>query len=73
MVIVAGGDDGNAISASAELYDPASRTWTVTGSLGTARSYHTATLLQNAIVLVTGGIDTDFFSTASAELGHGHR
>ena len=38
MVLVAGGIDSNGdASASAELYDPASRTWTATGSLNTAR------------------------------------
>ena len=38
-VLVAGGYDGT-ISASAELYDPASGTWTATGSLATARISH---------------------------------
>ena len=53
-VLVAGGSNGSDLS-SAELYDPASGTWTATGSLGTARSFHTATLLPNGKVLVAGG------------------
>jgi hypothetical protein len=64
-VLVAGGtDNSGACLASAELYDPATGTWTTTDSLDTARGNHTATLLLNGQVLVAGGC----FHLASAEL-----
>jgi hypothetical protein len=66
-VLVAGGGDGNSFLASAELYDPASGTWTATGSLNTARYFHTATLLPNGKLLVAGGGDGNSVF-ASAEL-----
>ncbi len=54
-VLVAGGYGNGGALTSAELYDPASGSWTATGSLNTARDVHTATLLPNGKVLVAGG------------------
>jgi N-acetylneuraminic acid mutarotase len=55
-VLVAGGRSGNsAFVNSAELYDPATETWSYTGSLNTPRAAHTATLLPNGKVLAAGG------------------
>lgn len=69
-VLVAGGYtdgySGHSLT-SAELYDPATGSWSATGSLGTERSAHTATLLPNGNVLVAGGF-TYGHALDSAEL-----
>ncbi len=67
MLVAGGFNDSLGSLASAELYDPASGTWTATGSLTTVRRIHTATLLPNGQVLVAGGNDGSN-ALASAEL-----
>jgi hypothetical protein len=57
-VLVVGGANGleqEDLSSTAELYDPATRTWSSTGKLVKGRMSHTATLLPNGKVLVVGG------------------
>jgi hypothetical protein len=70
QVLVEGGAGGpsNSTLTSAELYNPATGTWSVTGSLHQARGAHTATLLPNDQVLVTGGGSSSADALASAEL-----
>jgi Galactose oxidase, central domain/Kelch motif len=67
-VLVAGGIGNDDDVRSAELYDPASGTWVATGSLGTARFAHTATLLPSGKVLIAGGQNASGNSLTSAEL-----
>ena len=52
MVLVAGGDESG---TSADLYNPATRSFTPTGALNVGRVAATATLLQNGDVLIAGG------------------
>jgi hypothetical protein len=68
-VLMAGGDSclfdnyyADCPLSSAEVYDPSLGTFATTGSMSVTRVFHTATLLANGKVLVTGGHD------ASAEL-----
>ena len=70
-VLVAGsfgssGDSNDAL-ASAELYDPGSRSWTATASMAEARWFYTATLLPDGRVLAAGG-SSSYGPSASAEL-----
>jgi hypothetical protein len=58
-VLIAGGYTGDPIhpmpSASAEIYEPDTGTFSRTGDMNQGRTGHTANLLANGTVLITGG------------------
>jgi len=69
-VLMAGGSEFDAnvdILAAAEIFDPNTSTFTGTGGLVTPRIVHTATLLKDGTVLVTGGLN-EAGTLATAEL-----
>jgi large repetitive protein len=73
LVLITGGDVVNSSNqleplASAELFDPNTRLFTATGGMNQARYSHTATLLNNGLVLISGGMTSDSNFLSSAEL-----
>ncbi|WP_240487308.1 kelch repeat-containing protein, partial [Hyalangium minutum] len=54
--------------ASAEVYDPATGEWSLTGPMDTGRMHHTATLLRSGEVLAVGGYNWPDGRLASAEV-----
>jgi hypothetical protein len=71
-VLVAGGlAPVSATTNSAEIWDPSTGQWTVVAPMtlnATGRRGHTATLLPNGTVLVTGGLDQYNIYVSSAEI-----
>ena len=66
-VLVQGGGDGETISyITAEIYDPATGTWSKGPLLNSARRDHRSIALQDGRVLSTGGLD-HFGVTFTAE------
>ena len=60
-VLIIGGEDGSedqgvTVPASAEIFDPATQTFTASSPMSTARAFHTATVLLDGTVLITGGL-----------------
>lgn len=67
-LLVTGGQKDGFLLNTAEIYNPASGTWSFTNGVMThARDEHTATLLLDGRVLIAGGFDNDA-SQAWAEL-----
>jgi hypothetical protein len=62
-VLICGGDQGDSILASAELYDPVNEEWIATGSMSNAREDFSATLLASGKVLVSGGFGAEDLPT----------
>jgi len=57
QVLIAGGMSPSGVVNNAQLYTPASQTFTAANPMNVARWLHTATLLNDGTVLIAGGSD----------------
>ena len=71
-VLITGGDDAIHDFASAELYDESTGSFSLTASMNTARTSHTATLFPSGPlagdVLIAGGLNSTTGALSTAEL-----
>lgn len=70
-VLVAGGAYdfwGESVRATCEIYDPTTDTWDTAANMTTPRSSHTATLLPDGKVFVTGGYPGTGYALSSCEI-----
>jgi surface antigen len=65
VIVIGGADQGDASTATAEIFDPATRAWTLVAPILHARSQHTATLLLDGRILVAGGLSTSGIQSQS--------
>ena len=56
-VLVAGGENGSFIYKSAEIYDPATNTWTAAAPMPRVRTQFLMTTLPDGMVLALGGLE----------------
>lgn len=73
QVLIAGGDDGAQLNGgttltTAELYNPITGSWTLTGSMNSPHANHAAMLLPNGKVLVAGGFVQGTGASSSCEV-----
>ena len=77
-VLIAGGENSGGTLNQAEIYDPASGSFSATGNMDSARVNHTATLLADGRVLIAGGRNgggllatTEIFDTSTGSFASG--
>ena len=67
-VLIVGGENANGPVGPAEIFDPASGSFSFTGNLITPRTDHTATRLSSGSVLIAGGRDSSSRALTATEI-----